>query len=204
MTARIPRLHAVTDARILAMDDLQSRAAALAGDPAVALHCRHASTALAAVERTELFLAVAQGAGARVLVNDRADIARATGAHGLHLPARGLPVDAARGLVGRGALIGRSTHTPEEARRAGDEGADYVFFGPVWSTPSHPDRPPTGPAGLEQAAAAGVPVIAIGGVTAARVPTCLAAGAWGVAALSALWDVPDPGSAAARFLLSFG
>ncbi len=80
-------------------------------------------------------------------------------------------------------------------------GADYVFLGPIWETSSHPGVPGLG---LEAIAAARpARVIAIGGVTPARAAACLEAGAWGVAAISALWLADDPGAAAEAFLLSF-
>lgn len=205
MTARpLPRLHAVTDARILARPDLRERAATLARAAAVALHCRHAPTARRAVDLTAMFLAAARATEARVLVNDRADIARATGAHGVHLPADGLAAGDARRITGPQALLGRSAHSQAEVARAADEGCDYVFLGPVWATPSHPGRAPLGLGALEAAARRGIPVIAIGGVTPERAARCRAAGAWGAAALTALWDAADPGSAADRFLLSLG
>lgn len=202
MSRGVPRLHAVTDARILAAADLAERAAVLAVSAEIALHCRHAATAQAAVAATELFLRLARRASSRVLVNDRADIARATGAHGVHLPADGLPIAAARTLVGPAALVGRSTHAPDDARRAAADGADYVVLGPIWPTPSHPNRPALGLRAVRDIRNLGIPVIAIGGVTADRAAQCLDAGAWGVAAIAALWHAPDPGSAAARFLLS--
>lgn len=194
-----PRLHAVTTDAILARPDLAAVAARLAAAGPVALHVRGRHTS--ARRRAEITARFA-GAGAVVLVNDRADLAFAARAHGVHLPARGLPIAAARRLLGPDALIGRSTHAPEEARRAHDEGADYVFLGPIWQTASHPDRAPLGPQAI--AAARPARVIAIGGITPARVAECLAAGAFGVAAIRALWDADDPGSAARTMLVCLG
>ncbi len=134
-----------------------------------------------------------------LFVNDRADLARALGAAGVHLPSRGLSVADARRLLGSDAVIGRSTHSAAEARTAWNEGADYVFLGPIWETSSHPGRPALGPAVIERAAPARV--IAIGGVTPARVEQCLNAGAWGVAAISALWMAADPAAMAEHMLL---
>lgn len=200
----VPRLHAVTDARILALPDLRERAGLLARSGAVALHCRHAPTARRAVDLTEMFLGTARRTGARVIVNDRADIARATGAHGVHLPAGGLAVTDARRLCPPETLVGRSAHSVEGVRRAAEEQCDYVVLGPIWPTRSHPERDALGVDALAAAATVGARVIAIGGVTPERAPACRDAGAWGIAALTALWDADDPGSAADRFLLSFG
>ncbi|MFL6235775.1 MAG: thiamine phosphate synthase [Thermoanaerobaculia bacterium] len=122
---------------------------------------------------------------ARLLVNGRLDVALAAGADGVHLPADGVPVRALRARFGRfdgrNVLIGRSTHTVEEVERARDEGADYVTFGPVFATPGK--GPPVGLEGLARAAAAGVPVFALGGVTLERFGDLAGAGAAGVAAI---------------------
>lgn len=117
----------------------------------------------------------------RLLVNGRADIARAAGASGVHLPADGVPPAALRRRFGPEILIGVSTHRLEEVERARDAGADYATFGPVWETPGK--GPPTGAAALARAAATGLPVYALGGVTIPRFGEVAAAGAAGVAAI---------------------
>jgi thiamine-phosphate diphosphorylase len=119
-----------------------------------------------------------------VLVSSRVDLALATGAAGVHLPENDLPVAAARALLGDGRLLGRSVHSVEAARQAAQEGADYLLFGPVFATASHPGRPARGLAALaEVAAAVPVPVLAIGGVNAERARACQEAGAAGFAAI---------------------
>lgn len=128
----------------------------------------------------------------RLLVNGRADVALAAGADGVHLPADGVPAAPLRARFGPGLLIGRSTHSVEEVGRAREEGADYVTFGPVYATPGK--GAPTGPAELARAAAAGLPVFALGGVTLERFPELAAAGAAGVAAIRLFQrpgDLPD-------------
>lgn len=117
----------------------------------------------------------------RLLVNGRLDIALAAGADGVHLPADGVPARALRARFGASVLIGRSTHTVEEVERARDDGADYVTFGPIYATPGK--GPPVGLSGLARAAAAGLPVFALGGVTLDRFGELAAAGAAGVAAI---------------------
>lgn len=116
----------------------------------------------------------------RLLVNGRADIALAAGADGVHLPSDGVPVAALRRRF-PALLLGVSTHRVEEVVRARDEGADYATFGPVWETPGK--GPATGPAELARAAASGLPVLALGGVTIERFGEVSAAGAVGVAAI---------------------
>jgi thiamine-phosphate pyrophosphorylase len=120
-----------------------------------------------------------------VLVNGRVDVALAVGAAGAHLPERDLPPAAARRLLGRSRLVGRSVHSVAAARVAAAQGADYVVFGPVFATPSHSDQVPVGLEGLRTVAqAVTIPVLAIGGVDARRAEACLEAGAAGFAAIS--------------------
>jgi len=134
--------------------------------------------------------------GALLLVNDRIDVALAVGADGVHLGGGSLPAEAARRLVGRAALIGVSTHAPGEA----PAGADFAFFGPVYETPSKGGA--QGEARLAEAVrATTLPVLAIGGVTAARAPAVRAAGAAGAAVIRAILAAADP-AAATRDLLA--
>lgn len=125
----------------------------------------------------------------RLLVNGRLDVAIAAGADGVHLPADGVPVGALRAHFGEGVLIGRSTHSVEEVERARDEGADYVTFGPVFATPGK--GAPVGLEMLARAAAAGVPVLALGGVTLERFGELAGAGAAGVAAIRLFQSTQD-------------
>ena len=202
MTGRpLPRLHAITDAGVLARADLGVRAAALAAaGPALALHARDraASTrALAGVAAR--FVALARPAEAAVVVNGRPDVAVAVGAHGVQLAAGDLAPADARRVLPRG-WIGRSVHSAEEGAAARTEGADFLMAGPVYPTPTHPGHPGAGVELIRACAAIGLPVIAIGGVTAERVPELLAAGAYGVAAIRALWAGEDPARAAMEIL----
>ncbi len=117
----------------------------------------------------------------RLLINGRVDVALAAGADGVHLPADGVPVAALRRRFGGGMLIGRSTHRLDEVERARDEGADYVTFGPVYATPGK--GPPAGVEALGRAAAAGIAVYALGGVTLEAFAELAGAGAAGIAAI---------------------
>ncbi len=141
-------------------------------------------------------MALARGPGAPILVNDRADVARAAGAAGVHLPEAGLEIAHARAVIGARALIGRSLHGPGGLARA--RGADFVVFGPVFETPSKARYgPPQGIARLAAIceAAGELPVLAIGGVTEDRVEEVVAAGAAGVAVVSAILRARDPAAA---------
>ncbi len=118
-----------------------------------------------------------------VLISSRCDVAIATGAAGVNLPERDIGTEYARGLIRRG-LLGRSVHSLEMARRAEIEGADFVIFGPVWQSASHPDLQAVGIEALSSVAQAlRIPVIAIGGLTEDRIRQCHAAGAAGYAAI---------------------
>ena len=120
----------------------------------------------------------------RLLVNGRLDIALAAGADGVHLPADGPPVAALRSRFGPDVLLGVSTHHVAEIEQALHDGADYVTFGPVYPTPSKAGfGPPQGVEGLARAAAVGIPVYALGGVTLARLAEVASAGAAGVAGI---------------------
>jgi thiamine-phosphate pyrophosphorylase len=134
----------------------------------------------------------------RILVNDRLDVALAERAGGVHLGEKSLPPVEARQLVkNRGEqkdfLIGASCHSLEAARTAASSGADYLFFGPVFATPSKAAfGEPQGLAQLgEVCRAISIPVLAIGGVTLANASDCLAAGASGIAAIRLFQDAWD-------------
>lgn len=126
----------------------------------------------------------------RLLISGRADLALAAGADGVHLPAAGLPVAALRRTFGRRLLFGCSTHSIAEVRERAAAGADYVTFGPVFSTPSKLRYgPPLGEAALADAAKVGIPVLALGGVSAERFPALAAAGARGAAGIRLFQDL---------------
>lgn len=136
--------------------------------------------------------------GARLLVNDRLDVAVAAAADGAHLPAASFPIAAARRVLGPGRIIGRSTHAAAEATAAVRDGADYVVLGPIYATPSKARW--GAPLGLEPLAAAAGHVVAIGGIDADRAAAVRAAGACGVAVIAAIFDAADPGAAAAALV----
>lgn len=140
--------------------------------------------------RACLFRELCHRYGALLLVNDRVDVALAAGADGVHLPAAGLSVAAARALLPAGAIIGRSAHGVGEIDAAAE--ADYMIFGPVYETPDKLSfGAPQGIAGLAVAVAQSrAPVVAIGGIRPDRVAEVRRAGAAGVAAIGALLDDP--------------
>jgi len=134
---------------------------------------------------------------ALLLINDRVDVAQACGADGVHLPENGLPTSIARWVMGRNALVGRSAHAVEAAVQAGRDGVDLVQLGTIFDSPSKPDSTPAGPELLREVAdAVSVPVLAVGGVTPENAAEAIAAGASGVAVISAICGADDPKAAA--------
>jgi len=134
-----------------------------------------------------------------ILVNDRADIALAAGAAGVHLGWEDPPLDSLRPHMPADFLLGISVGTPDEAARAGASSADYWSIGPCFATPNKSDAgPPLGPEGfaaLARLAPEGVPVIGIGGITAANASSIVEAGAAGVAVIGAVLSGADPEAA---------
>ncbi|MFQ5538472.1 MAG: thiamine phosphate synthase [Gemmatimonadota bacterium] len=219
----LPRLHVVTDDNVLARRSFVDAAAAAleAGGGEVALHLRGPGTGGGALlELASELRRLAAGESVPFLaVNDRVDVALAARMRPLwvHLGARSLPPGVARRLLeAHGGpvpvVVGASTHSASEAREAFREGADYIFFGSVFETASHPGRKPVGLDGLAEAVAAirpmgpeeSQPVVAIGGMTPERVASVLAAGARGVAVVTGVWNAPDPAGAVREYLEALG
>jgi thiamine-phosphate pyrophosphorylase len=194
----LPRLHAITDERIARRADvgLIARALADGGGADLALHAR--GRELSGLEHYTLSVQLSN-LPSFLFVNDRLDVALAVPTAGVQLGNGSLPVAAARALNPLW-WIGKSVHNLAEAEAARAEGADYLVVGPVFATASHPGRAPLGLQRLQAIAAAvdGLPVIAIGGITAERVREVRNSGAYGVAAIRALWDDGEPAEAARR------
>jgi thiamine-phosphate pyrophosphorylase len=158
------------------------------------------ATAAEQARFTLVATAARRGRGAAVFVHARPDLAVALEADGLQLRRNDLsPADARR--VFPNGRIGVSVHDRAEAEQAIRDGADYLVVGSVFESTSHPGRPAKGLRWLEALTGLGRPVIAIGGITRERVDPVRSAGASGIAAISAIWDVPDP-LAAGRDLLA--
>jgi thiamine-phosphate pyrophosphorylase len=202
---RVSGLHVLTDARE-GRDALGVTAAALAaGAPVVQVRVKGCSD-LALYEFARSVGDLCAAYNATCIIDDRVDIALATGAAGTHLGAFDLPMHAARALVGPDHLLGGTARTAAAGLALVRDGADYLGVGPAYPTSTKTGLPPAlGPAGVAAVAAAvDVPVIAIGGVGLAQVPPLMAAGAQGVAVVSAVSDAPDPAEATRHLLDALG
>jgi thiamine-phosphate pyrophosphorylase len=211
-SARVPLLCYVTDRRSLAgigeaetpeaflkkigaaaaagIDWIQIREKDLSGKDCAALIREALRRAAKASENNDVPI--------RILVNDRLDVALAENAGGVHLGEKSLPVQEAKRLVSvsRGEkdfLLGVSCHSLEAAKSAAKNGADYLFFGPVFATPSKSTfGAPQGIGRLaEVCGAVSIPVLAVGGVTLENASSCFAAGASGIAAIRLFQDAED-------------
>jgi thiamine-phosphate pyrophosphorylase len=200
----IPRLHIITNDDILedrGRIDLIPEML----EPGVAIHLRTRRLTGNRLYEIAHWLRESRPDG-WIVINDRADIAVAAEVTGVHLPEAGLPTAEVRRLWGgkHQLTIGRSVHSAAAVCVAIAEGADYALLGPIWNTPSHPQRTGLGLEALDPRN--GGPIIAIGGITVDRVLACIEAGAYGVAAIAAIWNAPRPASAVShmRLLLTGG
>lgn len=197
----LPRIHAVTDSRVLALADfldLARRIATLGDRVAIHLRDRTASGRVLSDQGVALRATIA-GTGTPLIVNARPDIAAVLGAEGVQLGADDLAVDDARRVL-PGRWVGRSIHSVGEAHDAARNRADYVIAGTTYPSASHEAHDPKGAAFISEVVSAGLPVLAIGGVTPARAAEIHASGAYGIAAIGSIWDASDPAHAIARML----
>lgn len=188
------RLLAISDRHTLPRGDVVAWAARLAAAGIDGLQLREKDLCDGPLLRLARAVRAALPAagGMCLLVNGRADVALAAGAHGVHLPSAGLPVGPLRHRFGPGLLLGRSTHRLEEVEEAAAAGADYVTFGPVYATPSKARYgPPPGLDALRRACSVGLPVYALGGVTLERLAAVAAAGAAGAAGIRIFQRIED-------------
>ena len=142
---------------------------------------------------------------AKLLVNDRADIAIMAGADGVHLTEASVKVSDVKNKFPN-LIVGVSTHSIEGARLADRQGADFITFSPIYETPSKSNYgPPQGLAPLRQVTqSVHLPVLALGGITLNRVPECLEHGAFGVSVISDIWDSTDIKQHSYKYMLNFG
>jgi thiamine-phosphate pyrophosphorylase len=203
------RLYLCTDARRERGDLAEFADAALAGGVDIIQlrdkgsageHRLGPLEARAELAALEILTDAARRHGALVAVNDRADIARGSGADVLHLGQDDLPLAVARDVIAPHTLIGRSAHDRDQVATAISEDVDYFCVGPCWPTPTKPGRPAPGLPLVRAAAdlAPGKPWFAIGGIDADRLPEVLEAGARRIVVVRAITAAEDPRAAAER------
>jgi thiamine-phosphate pyrophosphorylase len=195
------RRYLVTDARAGSVERLVATCAAALGGGITAVQLRAKEWPDRDLLAAALALApLCRAHDALFIVNDRVDIALASGAHGVHLGVDDLPVDAARRLLGPDAVLGYSPESDADRVRAEQAGADYLGVGPVYGTATKSDAGDAiGLDGLRRAVAATpLPVIGIGGISIERAAEVASTGAVGVALVGAVFFASDPRAAAAR------
>jgi thiamine-phosphate pyrophosphorylase len=199
----IPRLYAIVDPAQVGSRTLAEvcDGLLLAGVKLIQYRNKKA-TARELFEDCVRLLGRARRAGATFVVNDRADVAAAAGADGVHVGQDDLPVEMARDVVGAGRIVGFSTHNLDQVALADQTTADYIAFGPVFATQSkdQPD-PVVGLEGLRRARqATRKPLVAIGGITLERAREVIDAGADSIAVIADLLRAPDIEARARAFL----
>jgi thiamine-phosphate diphosphorylase len=195
----LPRLHAVVTDAVARSAGFLDRCAEMqercGAELAVHLRLRE----MPVRRQLELAECLEQGAmetDGWLVINRRLDVALAAGADAVQLGRDALPVVVVRDLVGDSLAIGASVHDLPTADACRQDGADYLVVGSVFSTPTHPGVKPGGLALVRGVADAGLPVVAIGGISEPEVAGVLKAGAHGVAVIRAIWSTPDPADAA--------
>ncbi|HEX8282560.1 MAG TPA: thiamine phosphate synthase [Pyrinomonadaceae bacterium] len=191
----LPKLYPITDRRLSGLSHAEQVARLCEGGARlVQLREKHLSPREFYAEAAEA-VKVAHSFGTKLVINDRADVALAVGADGVHVGQDDMPPGAARAVLGAGACVGFSTHNVAQAVEAAALPISYVAVGPVFATSSkeNPD-PVVGLEGLRRVRAgiSAVPLVAIGGITAATARAVLEAGADSVAVIGALLSAADP------------
>lgn len=196
------RLHVIVDVGPRSTDAVGLASAALAGGaPVLQVRAKGVTDAVAYAAAAGI-AERCRAAGAACIVNDRADLAVAVGADGVHVGAEDLPVGVVRRILGPHALVGGTARNPADAERHRAAGASYVGVGPIYATASKVGLPePLGPAMLERVSVGvSVPLIAISGITVDRVEEVIGAGAYGVAVIGAVARAADPEAATSAFV----
>ena len=201
---RTARLYFVCDARPHGTDPEPLLRAALDGG-ADMVQLREKALPRREIERAAgTFRRLCDTYSALFIVNDDPDLARSCDADGVHVGQDDIPVATARATVGPDAIIGLSTHTPDQVTAGADSGADYISVGPLWETPTKEGRPATGLDLIRHAAeSVSIPFFAIGGIDTANAPDVVAAGARRLCVVRAIRDAGDPAAAATALRRAF-
>lgn len=189
---QLPKLYAITDTQLSNYTHAEITHLLLVGGARVIQLRDKDASAKELLDAARACLALTRPAGAKLIINDRVDVALAADADGVHLGQDDLRVDEAREILGLEKIIGLSTHSIEQFQAALHTSADYLAVGPVYTTSTKENPSPV--VGLELVTAAKAladrPLVAIGGITIARAPAVIQAGADSVAVISALYPWP--------------
>ncbi|UCF83851.1 MAG: thiamine phosphate synthase [Desulfobacteraceae bacterium] len=192
---QIGKLHVLTDTVLQSrLSHTELTQLAIAGGADTIQYRQKSGPTREMIEIAQNMKQLCKEAGVTFIVNDRLDVAIAVEADGVHLGQEDFPIPLARELLGEGRIIGGSAATIAEARNCLSEGADYVGFGPVYTTTSKDDAGPVSGIGILKQVVETIPlpIIAIGGVDAQNTPEVIRAGAHGIAVISAVCCQDDP------------
>jgi len=185
----LPKVYPITDVRLSGLSHLEQVTRLIDGGATlIQLRDKHAPSREFYAQVAEC-IAYVRSRSVRIIINDRADIALMTDANGVHLGQEDLPPPAAREVLGRGKIIGYSTHSVEQAIAAASLGVDYIAIGPVFETRTKADPDPViGLEGLSRVRAAigSLPLVAIGGIDVSNIADVLRAGADSAAVISSV------------------
>lgn len=190
-----PRLYCILDLGYTTEERAEEVTASLLAGGADILQLRAKNQDQATIQRVaEKLLPLCRAAGIPFILNDFPELAAAIDTDGVHIGQDDGPLGAAREIVGPGKIIGRSTHSLEQARAALAEGFDYIGFGPLFPTPTKTGRPAIGLeeiAVMEKDVGSEIPAFCIGGITPVTLPQILVAGGHRIVVVSALLQAPD-------------
>ena len=196
------KLYAITDIKSAGGRPLTwiVEQAILGGADAIQLRDKSASD-VELIRQAKELLKVTRKYQVPLIINDRVAVAKDSGADGVHLGQDDSDLEEARSLLGEAAIIGRSTHSPEQALLAEAQGFDYIGIGPVFETPTKPGLKPVG-IDLVRFAASNIqiPFVAIGGIDETNVKRVREAGAKTVAVVRAIMNAKNPKAAAKKLL----
>jgi thiamine-phosphate pyrophosphorylase len=201
---QLPKIYPITDTRISSLTHTQQVKRLIYGGATLIQLRDKTSSARAFYTDALTAVRIARAAGAKVIINDRVDVALALGADGVHLGQTDLPVSMARQLLGADTIIGYSTHDLDQVRTALGLPIDYLAFGPIFRTRSKENPDPV--VGLEnlsavKSLAGSMPLVAIGGIDRSTVTAVITAGTDSAAIISDILSTPDKIAANIRDLL---
>lgn len=187
------RLYGILDLGYVEIRDCGKMAEAMiaGGVDLIQLRAKELASAQIAEIAAELHRLTAER-GVPLIINDHPEIARIVPAEGVHLGQDDMPIAEARQVAGANCMVGKSTHSVDQAIHAFYEGADYIGFGPIFATPTKPDYPPIGLSEIQKVHdAVRIPIFCIGGIKLDNLPEVLAAGARRVVIVSGLLQARD-------------